>query len=117
MMTFDFEATSNAANATDFALSRFRNAPIKSSLTAIEGLPGKLKVFRISGSKYWQVRLYNLGRYTTRSLKTTDLEEAKKLARDFFESLQEAGIYKVKVPKSTALGEFENQRLLFDLIK
>jgi len=45
------------------------------------------------------------------------LEEAKKLARDFFESLQEAGIYKVKVPKSTALGAFENQRLLFDVIQ
>ena len=117
MMTFDFEATSNAANATDFALSRFRNAPIKSSLTAIEGLPGKLKVFRIAGSKYWQVRFYNLGRYTTRSLKTTEFEEAKKLARDFFESLQEAGIYKLKVPKSKALGEFENQSLLFDVIQ
>ena len=35
MMTFEFEATSNAANETDFAPSRFRNAPIKSSLTAI----------------------------------------------------------------------------------
>lgn len=111
------ESNSNAANESDFAPTRFRNAPIKSSFACIDGLPSKLKVFRIAGSKYWQVRLYNLGRYTTRSLKTTDLEEAKKLARDFFESFQEAGIYKVKVPKSAALGEFENQRLLFDVIQ
>lgn len=110
-----FESDSIAANEADFAPPRFRNAPIKSSLTCIDGLPEKLKIFRIAGSKYWQVRLYNLGKYTTRSLKTTDLEEAKRYARDFFESLEEAGIYKIKVPKSTALGDIENQRLLFDV--
>ncbi len=111
--------TSNliAANEMNFAPSRFRNAPIKSSLTSIRGLPDKLKIFRISGSKYWQLRLYNHGKYTTRSLKTTDLEEAKKFARDFFESLQEAGVYKIKLPKSIALRDEENQRLLFELIQ
>ena len=110
-----FSISELAANEMDFAPPRFRNAPIKSSLTSIEGLPEKLKIFRISGSKYWQLRLYNLGKYITRSLKTTDLDEAKLLAKDFFESLEDAGLYKLKVPKSTALRDVENQRLLFDV--
>ena len=111
----NFQAQS--ANEADFAPPRFRNAPIKSSLTSVEGLPDKLKIFRITGSKYWQVRLYNLGRYISRSLKTTDIDEAKEFARVFFDSLQDAGVYKLKVPKSSALGEAENQRLLFDLVQ
>ena len=66
-----------SSNDSTFHIPRARNAPIKSSMTAVDGLPPKLKIFRIAGSKYWQMRLYNMGRYTTQSLKTTDIEEAK----------------------------------------
>jgi hypothetical protein len=82
-----------AVNDSLFANPRARNAPIKSSLRPVSGLPGKLKIFRIAGSKYWQVRMYNSGKYTTQSLKTTDTEEAKSQAKIFFEGLEFAGVY------------------------
>lgn len=106
-----------AANEQDFAPARCRNAPIKSSFTTVEGLPDKLKIYRIAGSKYWQLRLFNLGKYITRSLKTTDLDEAKQLARSFFQGLGDAGIYNHKVLKSAALAEHDNQRLLFEVVQ
>lgn len=78
----DFAA--NAANEDFFHLPRARNSPIKSSLLQVDGLPKTLKIYRISGSRYWQVRFYSLGRYATQSLKTTDQNEAKLLAHDFW---------------------------------
>jgi hypothetical protein len=51
-----------SCNDDFFHLPRVRNAPIKSSMTCIDGLPKKLKVYRIAGSKYWQMRLYNQGK-------------------------------------------------------
>ena len=78
----------SSVNDEYFHLPRVRNAPIKSSMCCIDGLPKKLKIYRIAGSKYWQMRLYNLGKYTTQSLKTTDKEEAVAQARLIFESLK-----------------------------
>jgi len=66
-----------SANDDFFFTPRARNSPIKSSFMQVEGLPEKLKIFRISGSKYWQVRIFIHGRYIARSLKTTEVSEAK----------------------------------------
>ena len=74
-----------SANDDFFFTPRARNSPIKSSFMQVEGLPEKLKIFRISGSKYWQVRIFIHGRYIARSLKTTEVSEAKVGAKDFYE--------------------------------
>jgi integrase len=105
-----------SSNDATFNIPRVRNAPIKSSMVTIDGLPKTLKVYRISGSKYWQMRYYNLGRYTIQSLKTTELKEAKRFAKQIFESLVESGVY---VPKASkfVIPEASNQQLLYDLIE
>ncbi len=106
-----------AVNDSLFANPRARNAPIKSSLRPVSGLPDKLKIFRIAGSKYWQVRMYNSGKYTTQSLKTTDIEEANSQAKIFFEGLEFAGVYQERYKKSEPIPEMRNQILLHDLIQ
>ncbi|MEY4725467.1 MAG: hypothetical protein RLZ36_94 [Pseudomonadota bacterium] len=77
-----------AANDNHYLLHTSNSLVIKSSLNSIEGLPKTLKIYRIFGSKFWQVRLYLNGKYLSQSLKTTDLSEAKKLAADFFQSIK-----------------------------
>ena len=107
----------SSVNDEYFHLPRVRNAPIKSSMCCIDGLPKKLKIYRIAGSKYWQMRLYNLGKYTTQSLKTTDKEEAVAQARLIFESLKEAGEYVDRIPKTKEIPALQNQKILHDLIQ
>jgi len=108
--------SSAAVNDELFAMPKTRNAPIKSSFRKVIGLPDKLKIFRIAGSRYWQVRIYNYGKYTIQSLKTTDLEKAESLAKVFFEGLQFAGGYQEKNKKQEPIPEMLNQKLLHDLI-
>ncbi len=105
-----------SANDGAYNSPRARNAPIKASFTLVEGLPSKLKLYRIAGSRYWQMRFYNLGRYTIQSLKTTDLDEAKLFARQIFEALEVSGAY---IPKNVPfeMVEARNQQLLHDLIE
>jgi integrase len=106
----------SASNDSVFDLPRIRNAPIKASFMTVDGLPDKLKIYRISGSKYLQMRLYNLGRYTIQSLKTTDIDEAKVFATQIFRSLEASGIYVPKASKDV-ISEASNQQLLHDLIE
>jgi hypothetical protein len=112
----EFYLAANSSNDSSFHLSRVRNAPIKSSMTAIDGLPDTLKIYRISGSKYWQMRFYNLGRYTIQSLKTTDFEEAKVMAAQIFHALVESGAYVPKTPVNR-ISQSCNHRLLHDVIE
>jgi integrase len=105
-----------SSNDSTFHTPRARNAPIKASLTSVEGLPSKLKIFRIAGSKYWQMRLYNMGRYSTQSLKTTDVEQAKVFAKDVFESLVGSGAYIPRKGVQVFTVEI-NQLLLHSLIE
>jgi len=105
-----------ASNDAVFNISRVRNAPIKSSMVTMDGLPKTVKVYRIAGSKYWQMRYYNLGRYTIQSLKTTNLDEAKQFAVQIYESLVESGSYVLK-PSKLVTSEAYNQKLLHDLIE
>jgi integrase len=106
----------DSANDATFNRPRVRNAPIKSSLMTVEGLPEKLKIYRIAGSKYWQMRFYNLGRYTIQSLKTTDLAEAKIVATQVFDSWVESGAYVLSSSK-VAIPLAINRLLLHDLIE
>jgi integrase len=106
----------NSSNDSAFHLPRVRNAPIKSSMTTVDDLPSTLKIYRISGSKYWQMRFYNLGRYTIQSLKTTDLEEAKVLAMQLFHALVESGAYVPRKP-IFAISKVCNHQLLYDVIE
>jgi len=105
-----------ASNDAVFNISRVRNAPIKSSMVTMDGLPKTVKIYRIAGSKYWQMRYYNLGRYTIQSLKTTNLEEAKRFAVQIYESLVESGAYVLK-PGKLITSEVHNQKRLHDLIE
>jgi integrase len=115
MESYTHNLASKSSNDSTFHAPRVRNAPIKSSMTAIDGLPDKLKIYRISGSKYWQMRLYNLGRYTIQSLKTTDVAEAKGLAVLIFQSLVQSGDYVSRKPLNLVSIDC-NQRLLHDAI-
>lgn len=115
-MTELFTLPRGADNDAYFFSPRVRNAPIKASLTCIEGLPKKLKIYRISGSKYWQLRFYNQGRYITQSLKTTDFEQAQELAKAFFHDLAVSGAYVPPITKSADLTHLQNQQLLHDVI-
>lgn len=116
-MKLDVPSAGGAVNDAQFFVPRVRNAPIKSSMTCIEGLPKKLKIYRIAGSKYWQLRFYQQGRYTTQSLRTTDFEEAQTLARTFFQDLEASGGYVPSITKSAELTALQNQQLLHDVIE
>ncbi len=105
-----------SSNDSTFHTPRARNAPIKASMTTVEGLPSKLKIFRIAGSKYWQMRFYNLGRYTTQSLKTTDVEQAKTFATQVFQSFVDAGVY-APPSEASAFVQENTQQLLHGLIE
>lgn len=107
------------ANDDFFFIPRARNSPIKSSFMQVEGLPEKLKIFRIAGSKYWQVRIFSHGRYIGKSLKTTDAHEAHVLAKNFYNELVMRGQVDVlAVPDGDALLIMrKNQYLLHDLIE
>jgi integrase len=111
----ELNLATNSSNDSSFHLPRVRNAPIKSSMTKVDGLPDTLKIYRISGSKYWQMRFYNLGRYTIQSLKTTDLEEARVLAVQIFYALVESGVYVPRTPVHV-ISPMSNHRLLHDAI-
>ena len=115
-MEISRQLTFECSNDSTFYIQRSRNAPIKSSMTVVEGLPSKLKIFKIAGSKYWQMRFYNLGRYTTQSLKTTNIEEAKEFAVQIFQSFVDSGIY---IPRTGGyvLDEETNQQLLHSLME
>ncbi len=107
----------SAANEDYFHQSRVRSAPIKSSMTCLDGLPKTLKIYRIAGSKYWQVRFYNQGRYITQSLKTTNADEAKASAYVFFEKLKASGVRLANTEDLIATTALQNQQLLHDLIE
>jgi integrase len=106
----------SSANDDFFFVSRARNSPIKSSFMQVEGLPEKLKIFRIAGSKYWQVRIFSYGRYISKSLKTTDVNEALLFATVFYEQLVTQGRVGESAAPDTTQDFVNRQHLLHDLI-
>jgi integrase len=105
------------ANDDFFFVPRARNSPIKSSFLQIAGLPEKLKIFRIAGSKYWQVRIFSFGRYVSRSLKTTDVDEARLFAKVFYEDLVARGAVHGREAPDVMKTVVDQQYLLHDLIE
>ena len=77
--------TTNAAN--DRVIPRERTVPIPATITAVHGYTSKLAVYKITASKYWQVRCWVAGRTHKRSTKTTSLPIAQRFARWFYEDL------------------------------
>jgi integrase len=106
----------SSANDDFFFVSRARNSPIKSSFMQVEGLPEKLKIFRIAGSKYWQVRIFSYGRYISKSLKTTDVNEALLFATVFYEQLVTQGRVGESAAPDTTQDFVNRQHILHDLI-
>jgi len=106
-----------ASNDLFFHAPRVRNAPIKSSMTTVPGLPKKLKIFRIAGSKYWQLRLYSAGKYITQSLKTTDKDEALVKAEALFNALLTSGRYVDRLNQTQLQTQTLGADRLHDLIQ
>ena len=109
-----------SANEDFFFLPKARNSPIKQSFSKVSGLPDKLKIFRISGSKYWQIRFFNHGKYIVKSLKTTDKQEAELLAKHFYASLKNQGLVDEADAHENLHPRFDqinNQNVLHDFIE
>lgn len=56
-------------------------------MQTISGYPEKLKIYRVSCSRFWWARVYANGRYSIRSLKTEVLKEAQQKAKKFYENV------------------------------
>jgi hypothetical protein len=107
----------SAANDGAYNVLRSRNSVIKSSMTCIEGLPKKLKIYRIAGSRFWQMRYFAEGKYISKSLKSVDLEEAKQTAIAIYEGLLGVGIGVNEKGCQAHRKELKNQHLLHNLIE
>ncbi len=75
------------ANDDAYALRQARSLPVLSSMTAIRGYPSKLKIYRIRGSRYWQVRCYMEGKMFVRSTRVLEKQHAQEAAKQFYEEL------------------------------
>jgi integrase len=78
----------DSANDHFYVINTSNSQVIKSSLVSLAGFPKTLKIYRIFGSKFWQVRIYLNGKYISKSLRTIDFNEATRLAREFFDELK-----------------------------
>ncbi len=75
------------ANDASFSSQRSRSVPVLSSMSTIRGYPSKLKIFRISGSRFWQVRCYMAGRMYVRSTRSQEKQHAIDAAKHFYDEL------------------------------
>ena len=75
------------ANDDSYATRQARSLPVLSSMSAIRGYPGKLKIYRIRGSRYWQARCFMEGKMHVRSTKAIEKQEATEMAKRFYEEL------------------------------
>jgi integrase len=85
MLQYFTHYATHAAN--DRLIPRERTVPIPATITAVHGYPSKLAVYKITASKFWQVRCWVAGRTHKRSTKTTSLPLAQRFARWFYEDL------------------------------
>ena len=56
-------------------------------MSAIRGYPSKLKIYRIRGSRFWQVRCYMNGKMHVRSTRMQGKQQAGEAAKQFYEDL------------------------------
>jgi hypothetical protein len=78
---------SASANDASFSSQRARSVPVLSSMSSIRGYPSKLKIFRIRGSRFWQMRCYMFGHMYVRSTRSQEKQCAMTVAKEFYEEL------------------------------
>jgi len=88
-----------AANDNIYSAQRHRTAAIPASITHIANYPAKLRIFRMSASRYWQVRCFFRGTTYTQSLKTENRAAAITLAKHFYH-FKTAELYAAEVADS-----------------
>ncbi len=64
-----------------------RTVAIKESIQTVKGYPKKLVIYLTPASKYYWTRVFYLGKYHTRTTKTTDPKHAKKIAIEFYQEV------------------------------
>jgi site-specific recombinase XerD len=64
-----------------------RTVAIKESIQTVKGYPKKLVIYFTPASKYYWTRVFYLGKYHTRTTKTTDPKHAKKIAIEFYQEV------------------------------
>jgi hypothetical protein len=77
----------DSANDAFFASRQARSMPVLSSLSSVRGYPTKLKIYRISGSRFWQVRCFMNGTMVVRSTRVIEKQLAIEVAKKFYEEL------------------------------
>ena len=75
------------ANDESFSSQRARSVPVPSSMSTVRGYPSKLKIFRIPGSRFYQVRCYMDGRMYMRSTRSEEKYQAIDFAKRFYDEL------------------------------
>ncbi len=98
-----------AANDGRYQQKACRTLPIPATVTPIAGYPAKLKIYLTNASRYWQVRCFFRSRVHTRSLRTTNKQEAVANAKRFYEQL--VGSYYAQIvsmqPETSPTHQFE----------
>ncbi len=64
-----------------------RTVAIKESIQTVKGYPKKLVIYLTPASKFYWTRVFYLGKYHTRTTKTTDPKQAKKIAIEFYQEV------------------------------
>lgn len=75
------------ANDASYANRQARSLPVLSSMSSVRGYPSKLKIFRIRGSRFWQMRCFLDGKMYVRSTRKLERHEAVETAKRFYEEL------------------------------
>jgi len=88
-----------AANDSIYSAQRHRTAAIPASITHIANYPAKLRIFRMSASRFWQVRCFFRGTTYTQSLKTENRAAAITLAKHFYH-VKTAELYAAEAAES-----------------
>lgn len=72
--------------------TRGRTVPIPETITTLPGYPGKLVVFKMQASRFWQVRCWFKGKTYKRSTHSQSLHTAQLVARHFYAQLSAGGV-------------------------
>jgi hypothetical protein len=75
--------------------------PLHETLQTVPGMPEKLKIYKITNSKFWWARVFVNGRYRIRSLKTESLRDARAEAKKFFVEVHMSDQLGITSPKNS----------------
>ena len=80
---------------------RERTVPIPSTITPVPGYPKKLVIYKITASKFWQVRCWIAGKTHRSSTRTQSQRVAQSYARTFYEQRLALSVrYSADIPTS-----------------